>query len=431
MRDRCTLPILNEPPARIRILALFFISMLAVMFVFELAKQLLNPAITIWESHLITILFTSIISVIIFFFSLSSLYREQQRTKDALIHQQEAEERLRQSKAQYRSFVESVEDSIYTVDNDLCYLLINARHLARQGLSPEAYAGKPYGDFHSKEETDLFQAQVHQVIASKKSVQDEYEKNGKFYLRKLNPVIDPADKAVTAVTVISSDITERKKAERDLEIINKKLSLMNEITRHDILNQLTALNSYLSLADEHTHDLTAKKFLIRSEHIADVIQSQILFTRDYQNIGVESPQWQNVHATIQHARMSLKIPQVIVEETCSTIEIFADPLLEKVFYNLMDNALRYAGPSPVVQFRCRQENHYLIISCEDNGPGIPREEKEHLFKRGYGKNTGLGLFLIKEILAITDISIKETGVPGTGSRFEIGVPENAFRIISQ
>jgi PAS domain S-box-containing protein len=425
------MPILNEQPARIRILALFFISMLAVMFVFELAKQLLNPAISLWESHLITILFTSIISGIIFFFSLRSLYREQQRTKDALIHQQEAEERLRQSKAQYRSFVESVEDSIYTVDIDLCYLLINARHLARHGLSPEAYVGKPYGDFHSKEETDHFRTQVHQVIALKRSVQDEYEKDGNFYLRKLNPVIDPDDNEVIAVTVISSDITERKKSERDLEIINKKLSLMNEITRHDILNQLTALNSYLTLAEEHTHDLTVKKFLFRCEQVADVIQSQILFTRDYQNIGIESPQWQNVHATIQHARMSLKIPEVTVEETCSTIEIFADPLLEKVFYNLMDNALRYAGPSPVVQFRCRQEDHCLIISCEDNGPGIPTGEKKYLFKRGHGKNTGLGLFLIKEILAITDISIEETGLPGEGSRFAIRVPQNAFRIISQ
>jgi len=425
------MPILNEQPARIRILLTFFISMLAVMFVYELAKQLLNPAITIWESHLITILFTSIISVIIFFFSLRSLYREQQRTKDALFHQQEAEERLRQSKAQYRSFVESVEDSIYTVDIDLCYLLINARHLARQGLSPETYVGKPYGDFHSKEETDHFQTQVHQVITLKKSVQEEYEKDGNIYLRKLNPVIDPDDNEVTAVTVISSDITEQKKTGRDLEIINKKLSLMNEITRHDILNQLTALNSNLSLADEHTHDLTIKKFLFRCEQVADVIQSQILFTRDYQNIGIESPQWQNVHATIQHARMSLKIPEVTVEEVCSTIEIFADPLLEKVFYNLMDNALRYAGPSPVVQFRCRQENHCLIISCEDNGPGIPTDEKKHLFKRGHGKNTGLGLFLIKEILAITDISIEETGMPGEGSRFAIMVPQNAFRITLQ
>jgi signal transduction histidine kinase len=214
-------------------------------------------------------------------------------------------------------------------------------------------------------------------------------------------------------------------------LINKKLSLMNEITRHDILNQLTVLNSYLSLAGEQTQELSVKKYLFRSEQVADTIHSQIHFARDYQNIGVESPQWQNVHATIQHARMSLKIQQVTVDATCSEIEIFADPLLEKVFYNLMDNALRYAGPSPVVRFSCRQEPHDLIILCEDNGPGIPEGEKENLFSRGYGKNTGLGLFLIREILAITGISIQETGISGEGSHFEIRVPKNAFRFTAR
>jgi len=416
----------NHPSLTVT-LGIVFIAMLVVMSVYELAKQLLNPDISLWESHAITILITSIISVVILYFPLRSLYREQQRTKEALVHEREAEEKLRRSEAQYRSFVESAEDSIYTVDRDLRYLLINARHLARRGLPPEVYAGKQYGDFHSPEETALFESQVHQVIQSRHSVQGEYQQNGKFYHRKLNPVIDPADNSVIAVTVISADITERKLAEKNLETTNKKLSLMNDITHHDILNQLSALNSYLSLAEEQTNDLPVKKYIFRSEQVSDTIHSQILFARDYQKIGFESPQWQNIHATIQHARMSLKIPEVTVDEACSATEIFADPLLEKAFYNLMDNAVRYAGPSPSVQFRCRQEQDVLIIICEDNGPGIPDDEREHIFTRGFGKNNGLGLFLIREILAITGISIQETGEPGLGSRFELIIPNGAYR----
>lgn len=416
----------NHPPLTVT-LGLVFIAMLVVMTGYEQAKQLLNPGITLWESHVLTIVITSIISVVILYFPLRSLYREQQRTKDALVHEQEAEEKLRRSEAQYRSFVESAEDSIYTVDRDLRYLLINARHLARRGLPPEVYAGKQYGDFHSPEETALFASQVHQVLQSRHSVQGEYQQEGKFYLRKLNPVIDPADNTVIAVTVISADITDRKKAEKNLETTNKKLSLMNDITHHDILNQLSALNSYLSLAEELTSDLPVKKYLFRSEQVSDTIHSQILFARDYQKIGVESPQWQNIHASIQHARMSLKIAQVTIDEQCSAVEIFADPLLEKVFYNLMDNAVRHAGPSPSVLFRCRQEQDVLIITCEDNGPGIPDNERDHLFKRGSGKNTGQGLFLIREILDITGIAIQETGEPGQGSRFELVVPQGAYR----
>jgi PAS domain S-box-containing protein len=417
----------KEHPSLTTTLGIVFIAMLIVMFFYELAKQLLSPSITIWESHAITILFTSIVAVVILFFPLRSLYREQEKTKAALVRQLEVEEKLRQSEARYRSFVESAEDSIYTVDCDLRYLLINTRHLARRGLSPEVYAGNTYGDFHSPEETAVFEKRVRQVIATKASVQDDYEHAERYFHRKLNPVIDPQDNTVIAVTVVSSDITERKRVEKCLEITNKKLNLMNDITRHDILNQLTVLNSYLSLAGEQTGDLAVKKYLVRSEQVSETIQSQILFARDYQNIGVGSPRWQNINTTIQHARQPLKIQQLTVDETCCSMEIYADPLLEKVFYNLLDNAQRYAGPSPEVHFRCHQEQDFFIITCEDNGPGISGGEKDHLFTRGFGKNTGLGLFLIREILSITGISIRETGEPGHGSRFEIIVREGAYR----
>ena len=72
----------------------------------------------------------------------------------------------------------------------------------------------------------------------------------------------------------------------------------------------------------------------------------------------------------------------------------------------------------------------LRKAYEDNGIGIPAAEKEKIFERGYGKNTGLGLFLAREILAITDMTIRETGTEGTGARFEIHVPENAYRHVT-
>ncbi|MFA6333313.1 MAG: ATP-binding protein [Methanoregula sp.] len=408
-------------------LAIVFLFMAVLMTVFELAKQFVVPAVTIWQSHLITIGFTSIIAVIIMAVPLSAMHREQQRSEEALVHRKEAEERLRTSEMQYHSFVESVEDSIYTVDRDLRYLLINTRHLIRKGLLPETYAGKSYGDFHTAEETAVFRAEVTRVLMTKAGVQDEYEKEGKHFLRKLHPVFDSASNTITAVTVISTEITKRKTAERNLEAINRKLNLMNEITRHDILNQLTVLNSYLSLAEEQSADAIVKKYLLRSEHVSDTIYSQILFTRDYQNIGISSPQWQNLCATIQRARHPLKIPSVAFEGAFSSLEIFADPLLEKVFFNLMDNSLRYAGPHALIRFSCIEEERVLRIICEDDGPGIPSDQKEKIFARGFGRNSGMGLFLIREILSITGIAIYENGEPGSGSRFEMIVPSRHYR----
>lgn len=408
-------------------LLLVFLSMLVIMFIYELAKQVLNPTITLWESHAITIFFTSIMAIAIAYFPLRSFYLEQQKTKEALRHRQEAEERLRQSEMQYRSFVESVEDSIYTVDRECRYLLINARHLARRGLSPRAYAGKKYGDFHSPVETQAFEQLVREVLVFKGPAQDEYEQNGRYFLRKLNPVIDPEIHEVIAVTIISSDITERKLAEKNLENINRKLNLMNDITRHDMLNQLTVLSSLISLADEQSYEPGMKRYLLKCEQAIDTIQAQLNFARDYQKIGVESPQWQNVGVTIQKARMPLKLTSFTTEPSCYDFQIYADPLLEKVFYNLIDNALRYAGPRPEIRFTVTEELQRILITCDDNGPGIPDEEKERIFERGFGKNTGLGLFMIREIFSMTGISIRENGNFNKGCRFEISVPAGIWR----
>ena len=61
------------------------------------------------------------------------------------------------------------------------------------------------------------------------------------------------------------------------------------------------------------------------------------------------------------------------------------------------------------------------------GPVWPQAEKEKIFDLGYGKNTGFGLAISREILAITGITIRETGTPDEGARFEIAVPKSQVR----
>ena len=61
------------------------------------------------------------------------------------------------------------------------------------------------------------------------------------------------------------------------------------------------------------------------------------------------------------------------------------------------------------------------------GTGILPYEKEKIFGRDFGKNTGPGLFLVQEIFGITGISISGNGEPGSGSRFEIVNPPGTYR----
>ncbi|MGB8819596.1 MAG: ATP-binding protein, partial [Methanoregula sp.] len=117
--------------------------------------------------------------------------------------------------------------------------------------------------------------------------------------------------------------------------------------------------------------------------------------------------------------------------TCEAgdLEIYADPMLEKVFYNLFDNAFRYGEGVTKVRLSGAIDGTDLLLYFEDNGIGIVENEKTRIFSRGIGKNTGLGLFLTREILAITRIGISETGEYRKGARFTLRVPRGAYRLM--
>ena len=82
-------------------------------------------------------------------------------------------------------------------------------------------------------------------------------------------------------------------------------------------------------------------------------------------------------------------------------------------------------------FTGKETKKGLLCSYEDNGVGIPPSDKTHIFTRGFGGHTGLGMFLSREILAITGLTIIENGEFGKGARFEITVPPGAYRLSSK
>jgi PAS domain S-box-containing protein len=232
-----------------------------------------------------------------------------------------------------------------------------------------------------------------------------------------------------AALSIVRDLSEQRRTEKALLDVNRKLKLLNGVTRHDILNQLLILRGNLDLSKEYIGDPEKMADFIRKEDaIADVINKQILFTRYYESIGVHEPCWQEIELLIKNAMASLPLRGVRVDTDVAGIEILADSLLEKVFYNLMDNSLRYGGERMnLIRISSYSSGPDHILLYEDNGEGIPSEEKMLVFERGYGRNTGLGLFLVREILGITGITIQETGVFGKGVAFEIHIPAGDFR----
>lgn len=174
----------------------------------------------------------------------------------------------------------------------------------------------------------------------------------------------------------------------------------------------------------------AAELIAQEERVAEIITHQINYTGDYEDMGTAAPVWQNVEGIVRQAAAALPMKDVPVTVDQPDLEIDADPFFGKVFYNLIDNALKYGGgKTTAIRIISRETNTGLSLSFEDNGAGIAGEDKKHLFERGYGKNTGLGLFLSREILSITGIMIRETSEPGHGARFEMDVPKGGYRFM--
>lgn len=226
-----------------------------------------------------------------------------------------------------------------------------------------------------------------------------------------------------AILLSLRDITDRKQIERSLRQASRQINLMNSITRHDILNKVTIILGALEIAEMECHDPNLSHYFKTLEAATTDIQKQIEFTRLYQDLGIHKPSWQNLRSII----VGLQIPErITLNVNLENITIFADPMLEKVFQNLLDNSLRHGGTVTRIQVSGQKNQDGFIISWQDDGIGVSDDEKEKIFERGHGKHTGLGLFLVREILALTGISIHETGLHGHGARFDIRIPNGDY-----
>jgi len=346
----------------------------------------------------------------------------------------EAYDRLQISENRYRRLFETAQDAILILDGDTGEI-IDANKFIIDML------GYPLDYFIGRHLWELG------FLKNKTFAQDAFSKlKTEGYIRFDDLPLETKEGRAMSVEFVSNvylvgnkriiqcnirDFSERKRSEQALSLASRKLKLMSSITRHDIINQIAVLSGSLDLSLGKIKEAERITHIHRAQKAADTIERQIAFTREYEELGVKTPAWQRLSVIVRSAASQMGADTITVDIPDERLELYADPLLIKVFYNLFDNARHYGGAVTHIGVSHHTNGTGHIITVEDNGVGISPEDKPHLFERGFGKNTGLGLFLSREILSITSITIDETGIPGKGACFEITVPEGVIRFVEK
>lgn len=350
------------------------------------------------------------------------------------INRRIAESALKDSEEKYRALIEHGLEGIAILD--LSGTILFANHAAAKTFdipSPELLIGRRVFEFLSAESIPAVEADFSEVTKGNDAYLAVYKcitaKGRQIWIDSIGKRIMYEGRPADLISI--RDVTELKKTTETLRVLNKKLHLVGSVMRHDIRNKITALSGYMELARAAAAGSEAEDYILEQEDLLGDIVAELDFVRDYDKLGVQEPSMQDVTAAIEPHLAGLQKSGILVKNEAGGLRIFSDPLLERVFFNLFDNTRRHAGPVTTIRISTRETGKGLALIYEDDGKGIPAEDKERIFEKGVGTNTGLGLFLIREILAITGITIREAGEPGRGARFEMLVPEGEYEFTGQ
>jgi signal transduction histidine kinase len=238
------------------------------------------------------------------------------------------------------------------------------------------------------------------------------------------------DRKKVGQLLILRDVTTLRRTEEALASSNSKLNVLYGVTRHDILNRISVIRGYGQLLMDKTDVRSpTNDYLKKMMDSTVAIEHLINFTRDYEKVGIVSPEWQNVGRVFQKAKVLCAEQGVEYVIETGPLEIFADPMLERFFYILLDNTNRHGSKVTKVSITAKRSVTGYSIFYHDNGIGIRSDDKAKIFLKGFGNDSGLGLYLGMQILGITGIGIKENGEPSKGARFEITVPDGKWRVV--
>ena len=199
-------------------------------------------------------------------------------------------------------------------------------------------------------------------------------------------------------------------------------NILTSKLRHDMLNQLTAILGYLELSSDMIEDSMLQDFAQKEQNAAEKIREKLIFSREYQKIGQTDFEWVKMSTILTESAGEAGCSGIPLQLNIPDVKIFSDKIFKLAITRVLENIPDHASGVSEIRVSMNKTSDGGILIIEDNGCGIPADQKTRIFDLGYGKGEGNGLFLAQKLLTIYGISISETGTAGSSARFELTIP---------
>jgi PAS domain S-box-containing protein len=380
---------------------------------------------------------------------------------DNITERKQAQEKIQESEAKFRSIIENSSDQIFMLDKDYKFLSINKTAADIFRKSPQEMIDKSIFEIFPEDTVERFSKNIKNVFDTGKSmnIEEKMLVRGREFdnSTSLNPVLDHGGRVI-AVAGIVRDITERKQAEEvmkkkasELEKLNIRLQDLDRLKSvflasmsHELRTPLNSIIGFTSLIidgmvgeinEEQRKQLTIVKS--SSNHLLSMINDILDIAK------IEAGK---VELSLEEFGLENEITEVIelfspiadlkgieiLRDTTEGITLFSDKRrLKQVLINLISNAVKFTDRGSVKLIARVMGDDTLEVKVVDTGIGITAEDISKLFapfqqvdsaltKKHEG--TGLGLHLSKNLVKLLGGEISVKSEYGTGSEFTFNIP---------
>jgi len=359
---------------------------------------------------------------------------------------------LRDSDERLKAIIDNTPCGITLKDADGHYLLVNRWFEEIFEITSDEARGKTSREIFSEAFADSGIAHDQAVLTAGQIIAREEElrlADGTHTLLTAKFPVRGGSGEVVAIGAISTDITERKRAEQVLqrakeeaEEANAAKSRFLAAASHDLRQPLQGLSLLVEVLDQETDERERQTIVVALRRAVSSMGGMLNALLDISQLdaGAVRPEIKDfplgpfLAEVVRHAVPRSQAKGLELRVVASSATVRSDRmLLGRIVENLLSNAIRYTAEGKIL-IGCRRRGGQLRIEVWDSGVGIGEEHLRRIFEEYYqltnpardrSKGLGLGLAIVDRLVRVLNHRIDVKSIPGRGSMFAVEVPRGA------